>query len=129
MSLPDGTQTKGTVASLRTSGSGDKGSSSAIKGGGSELTMTVTIKDQSAVSGMESGHVGVTVPTGSRTDVLAVPVEALVAVQGGGFALKVVTHSGKQVTLTGVQTGLFADGLVEVSGKGIAAGTKVVTTS
>jgi hypothetical protein len=31
--------------------------------------------------------------------------------------------------LVAVQTGLFADGMVEVSGDGLAEGTKVVTTS
>jgi hypothetical protein len=62
--------------------------------------------------------------TNSHKGVLAVPVGALVAVQGGGYAVKLA--DGK---LIGVQTGTFADGLVEVSGPDLAAGQKVVTVS
>ncbi len=57
--------------------------------------------------------------------VLAVPVTALLALAGGGYGLEVVTPSGAH-HLVGVTTGLFAGGQVQVSGRGITAGTKVV---
>jgi hypothetical protein len=57
--------------------------------------------------------VRVTVITGSHQGVLAVPVGALVVVQGGGYAVQVVTGSGSR--LVGVRTAMFADGMVEVS--------------
>jgi peptidoglycan hydrolase-like protein with peptidoglycan-binding domain len=58
--------------------------------------------------------------------VLAVPVSALLALAGGGYGVEVVTPSGAH-HLAGVTTGLFAGGLVQVSGPGMAPGTKVVT--
>jgi peptidoglycan hydrolase-like protein with peptidoglycan-binding domain len=58
--------------------------------------------------------------------VLAVPVSALLALAGGGYGVEVVTPSGAH-HLAGVTTGLFAGGKVQVSGPGMAPGTKVVT--
>lgn len=61
------------------------------------------------------------------TDVLAVPVNALLALAGGGYAVEVVDKGGKH-RLVPVTTGLFDDdgGLVEVSGRGLSAGQNVV---
>jgi hypothetical protein len=56
-----------------------------------------------------------------------VPVDALIATSAGGYALEAInadgTHALKDVTL-----GLFddADGLVQVTGSGVAAGERVV---
>jgi len=55
--------------------------------------------------------------------VLTVPVAALLALAEGGYGLEVV--DGGRSSITAVETGLFADGRVEVSGSGIAAGTTV----
>lgn len=57
--------------------------------------------------------------------VLAVPVTALLALAGGGYGVDVVTGPGRD-RLVGVTTGVFAGGRVQVSGPGIAAGTRVV---
>lgn len=69
--------------------------------------------------------VNVTFTVDERKDVLAVPVAALVALQEGGFGLEVVT--GRTSRYVPVETGLFADGKVEVSGDGISPGTVVGT--
>ena len=58
-------------------------------------------------------------------NVLAVPVEAMLALRGGGDAVEVVARE-RRADLTGVETGTFADGYVEVDGKGIAQGAQVV---
>ena len=125
LSLPTNAQAQGTIATLNspepTGSSTNQGSSQPGE------TVTVAIGDQSTVSGMDSGAVEVIVTTGSHKGVLAVPIGALVVVQGGGYAVQVVT--GHTSTLVGVQTGLFANGLVEVSGQGITEGQKVVTVS
>ena len=63
----------------------------------------------------------------SAGNVLAVPVNALVALSGGGYGVEVV--SGSQRTLLGVTTGLFADTLVQVSGPGLRAGMRVEVPS
>jgi len=61
--------------------------------------------------------------TVSRTKVLAVPVGALVALREGGYALQ-----RPDGTLIPAVTGLFAGGMVQVSGADIAEGAVVVTT-
>src|SRR5215469_2517043 len=60
-------------------------------------------------------------------NVLSAPVSALLALAGGGYGVEVVLPSGAH-RLVGVHTGLFAGGLVQVSGAGLTAGTKVVVS-
>ena len=69
----------------------------------------------------------VSVTTGAVRGALVVPVDALLALSGGGYGVEVVgTHGVHQ--LDPVSLGLFddADGLVQVTGKGITIGQKVV---
>jgi hypothetical protein len=132
LSLPNNKQVRGTVSKRDSPGS-PGGSDSAGPAGGDhdsgdgQTRVTITIDEQSAVSGVDSGPVAVTLTTSSRRNVLAVPVDALIAVQGGGYAVQVV--DGRSTSLVGVRTGMFADGLVEVSGTGLAEGTSIVTAS
>jgi multidrug efflux pump subunit AcrA (membrane-fusion protein) len=58
-----------------------------------------------------------------RKNVLTVPVAALLALQEGGFGVEVVRDGGSQYVP--VKTGMFANGRVEISGAGIAAGLSV----
>ena len=58
---------------------------------------------------------------------LAVPVNALLALQGGGFGVEVVT--GGTSHLVGVTTGLYSNTLVQISGSGITAGMRVEVPS
>lgn len=135
LTLPSGAQTTGTISALSysagsQSGQSQDGSSDSSGDVGDQQggqTLTVAIDDQSAVSAVNSGPVDVTVVTATDKGVLAVPVAALIVVQGGGFAVQVI--SGSTSELVGVQTGLFANGFVEISGQGIIAGLKVVTVS
>lgn len=99
------------------------------QGGGdtAKVKVVITLDDQSAAAGLASAPVSVVFTTGVRKEVLTVPVNALLALAEGGNGLEVV-ENGKHVVVA-VKTGLFANGKVEVSGPGIAEGTKVVTTS
>jgi multidrug efflux pump subunit AcrA (membrane-fusion protein) len=66
--------------------------------------------------------------TSQRADnVLAVPVNALLALRGGGFGVDVV--SGSTSHLVGVTTGLYSDTAVQVSAPGLAAGMRVEVPS
>jgi hypothetical protein len=149
--LPDGTttvgghvQTVGTVATCpggsgtgtgnSTGGSaGQSPCSSAGSNGGSgsnsSPTVTVTITFDSTPPGaaLDQAPVNVNITTQRADNVLAVPVNALLALQGGGYAVQVVT--GGTSHLVGVTTGLYSNTLVQVSGLGITAGTRVEVPS
>lgn len=79
--------------------------------------------DESAVDAPD-GPVTLSLVRQERADVLAVPVNALLALLEGGYAVERVTDAGT-TELVAVEVGLFADGWVEVRGD-IAAGDDVV---
>jgi hypothetical protein len=85
---------------------------------------SVSSNIQAPPEGGGSGSDGPKVQVVVAVDVLAVPVGALLALSGGGYGVQI---SGG--ALTAVQVGLFADGMVQISGTGITVGTRVVTTS
>jgi hypothetical protein len=68
--------------------------------------------------------VEVVVGVEKRRDVLSVPVSALLALAEGGFGLEVVGDGGG-TRIVPVETGLFAEGRVEVRGPRITEGTIV----
>ena len=63
----------------------------------------------------------------SVPNALVVPVDALLALSSGGYALEEIESNGTH-QLVPVSLGLFddADGLVQVTGSGVAAGQKIV---
>jgi multidrug efflux pump subunit AcrA (membrane-fusion protein) len=83
----------------------------------------IDIPDQAALGSLEAASVDVEFVVGKRTDVLAVPITALVALAGGGYGVEVV--QGDVSRVVPVTTGLFANGNVEISGKDIAEGVTV----
>ena len=58
-----------------------------------------------------------------RRDALAVPVKALLARQGGGYAVELAAAAAWSASTPG----LYADDMVEVEGDGLREGQKVVT--
>jgi hypothetical protein len=71
--------------------------------------------------------VSVSITSAQARGVLAVPVSALVALAGGGYAVQVAGGSG--LHLVAVQTGLFSQTLVQVSGTGLTVGMRVEVPS
>jgi peptidoglycan hydrolase-like protein with peptidoglycan-binding domain len=129
--LPSGAVTPGMVTAMGppppSAGSGGSPGSSS---GGSSASSAATVLTVAPLHPWRTGKgsdvpVQVSLTTQSATGVLAVPVSALLALQGGGYGLEVVEPSGGH-RLVAVHTGIFAGSLVQVSGAGIAAGTKVV---
>jgi multidrug efflux system membrane fusion protein len=106
----------GKVATSASSGSGGANSSPTV-------AVTIGLADASAGGDLDQAPVQVGITTASRRGVLVVPVNALLAVSEGGYAVEVV--DGGVSHLVAVTTGLFANGNVEISGAGIQAGTKV----
>ena len=65
------------------------------------------------------------VETSRRDGVVVTPVEALLALAEGGYALELV--EGTATRLVAVQVGDVQDGWAEVTGDGIEPGVEVVT--
>ncbi|WP_433467662.1 peptidoglycan-binding protein [Spirillospora sp. CA-128828] len=80
-------------------------------------------KAKKAAAAYALASVDVEFTAGERKDVLTVPVSALVALSEGGFGVEVV--KGATSSYVAVETGMFADGKVEITGAGIAEGTLV----
>jgi peptidoglycan hydrolase-like protein with peptidoglycan-binding domain len=144
--LPDGTSTVGghieTVGTVATcpggggigAGGGDgSADQSPCESGGSGTTstptvpVTITLDSTPPGAAIDQAPVNVNITTQTAGNVLAVPVNALLALAGGGYGVDVVT--GKTSHLTGVSTGLYSDTLVQVSGSGITVGTLVEVPS
>lgn len=119
ITLPDGATTAGTIIAVGTSV--QSGASSAD--GQPQQTVTIAPGHPSALADLTSGPVQVTFTGQTVSGVLAVPVTALLALSGGGYALQL--PGGR---LIAVQTGMFAQGMVQVSGPGVTVGLRVVTS-
>lgn len=91
------------------------------------ITVEVTLDaGKSAASGEDAkATASVKFVSESRKGVLAVPVEAVVALRGenGGYGLQLL--KGDTTTVVRVETGMTADGKIEVSGSGLQEGMKV----
>lgn len=95
----------------------------AIGSGPPTLAVTITADDPASLADLDAADVEVAFAGKTAADVLAVPVEALVALTEGGYA---VQGPGG---LVAVRTGMFADGWVEVDGAGLTEGVGVVVAS
>jgi peptidoglycan hydrolase-like protein with peptidoglycan-binding domain len=120
--LPDGRHAKGRISDVgrvaETSGSGQDQTTT--------VPVTVALANPNAGGRLDQAPVDVYVTTQTRKGVLAVPVTALLALKEGGYAVEAVDPAG-QHHLVAVRLGVFSGGMVEVSGAGLRAGTKVVT--
>jgi hypothetical protein len=108
---------------------GSSGSSSSSSGSGSAAAVDVVIRlsdPAAAATTFDWAPVQVSITTGTVRDALVVPIDALLA-QPGGYAVEVADAGGTRHVVS-VSLGLFDDaaGLVQVTGKGLAAGQQVV---
>jgi hypothetical protein len=127
VTLPDNSTTPGVVSKVgkvATVPSTDQGN-----GGASTPTIEVDVRlfHEAAAGSLDQAPVSVSITTGSVSNVLVVPVNALLALAGGGYAVEVAGAGGVH-HLEAVTLGLFddADGLVQVRGSGLRAGQRVV---
>ena len=91
------------------------------------IDVKVRLLHEAAAGRLDQAPVGVLITTATVKHALVVPVSALLALAGGGYAVEVVNAAGAH-RLVPVSLGLFddADGLVQVSGSGLRAGQRVV---
>jgi peptidoglycan hydrolase-like protein with peptidoglycan-binding domain len=92
-----------------------------------KITVLVRLDDPGAAGPLDSAPAAVRFTKDVRRGVLTVPVGALLALAEGGYAVEIDENGQRR--LIAVQTGLFSGGKVEVTGTGLAAGLRVVTTS
>lgn len=124
VTLPDGRDVKGRVESFGgTTSPDDDRSGGDDAQSAANVPVAVSIPDQKALGKVSGGSVSVSRVSRSRPDVLTVPVAALMALAEGGYGLEVAT--GTTSHFVAVSTGLFADGLVEVSGPQVSEGLTV----
>lgn len=125
--LPGGRRLRGRivkVGTVATGGSGDEGGAPGGDGA-SDPTVPVTIelRSERGVGRLDQAPVIVELARETRRDVLAVPVTALIARPGGGYAVSVVRGAARREVP--VRPGLFADGYVELTGGSVRAGDRV----
>ena len=120
--LPSGRIVRGTITSVgkvavtETTAQGEPGLPT--------VSVVIRLDEPAKRDGLDGAPVVVSLERERATGVLAVPVEALLALEGGGMALELVDSTGG-LRLTAVETGTFADGYVEVQGRGVAEGATV----
>ncbi len=124
--LPDGTVLDGTITEIGTVA--ESSGTDPVTGESTDATIavTVTLADDGQAGILDAAPVTVQVVTSAAQDVLAVPVDALLALAEGGYAVeRVGTGPQGADELVTVETGAFADGWVEVTGD-VAVGDEVV---
>jgi hypothetical protein len=97
----------------------------ADESGATTVPVTIDLDPGTALPDLDAAPVTVHVVTERHEAVLTVPVNALVALLEGGYAVETVGADGRR-TYVAVETDLFEDGRVEVTGEGLADGGLVV---
>jgi peptidoglycan hydrolase-like protein with peptidoglycan-binding domain len=125
ITLPDNQTTAGTVsyvASVAVAPASEHGEESTPT-----IEVDITPSEPNATGRLDAAPVQVSITTGSVENALVVPVSALLALAGGGYAVEEVQPNGIH-RLVAVTLGLFDDeaGDVQISGPELAAGQRVV---
>ncbi len=119
ITLPDGKTALGVVSEV--------GKVATTSDSGTTIEVKIRPTRPKQTGSLDKAPVQVSIVTGTAEDVLSVPVNSLLALAGGGYAVEVVDAGGEH-RLVGVTTGLFDDseGRVEVTGDGLAEGQRIV---
>ena len=116
--LPDDTDIAGTLTSINPSPVLDE------QTGENAVEVTILLAEPASEVWI-GATVDVEITETLIEDALVVPATALLALVEGGYAVEVVAEDGS-LRLIGVETGLFADGDVEVRSPELSAGMSVV---
>ncbi|MGW5413871.1 efflux RND transporter periplasmic adaptor subunit [Actinomadura geliboluensis] len=115
--LPSGDTVKGRITSVgKVAKEGQQDQPTTVE-------VEIAVASQRKLGSYDKAPVEVHVTANKHADVLAVPIGALLARGDGGYAVQVV--EGGRVRTVPVETGVFTDGRVEISGSGLSEGMKV----
>lgn len=117
VTLPDGKVVQGTIESTRTV-------VEQAQQGDPTTVIEVTIGLGDTEVDFDQASVRVAFIATTRKAVLTVPVAALLALREGGYGVELIGDTGSR-QIVAVTTGLFAGGMVEISGDGIGEGMTV----
>jgi hypothetical protein len=127
ITLPNNENTPGVISSVGTVAAVAAAASSNTPNSSPTITVLVNPTDPAATGTWDQAPVEVSITTGAVANVLVVPVDALLALSGGGYGVEVAGADDIH-RLVPVSLGLFddAEGMVQVTGSGLAAGQRVV---
>ncbi len=117
--LPDDTEVTGSITDISRVVTSVPGPGEPID----VVEVTIELDDPSQAGGVDRAPVDVELESDRAEGVLAVPVNALVALAEGGYGVQLI--DGDQRRLVGVEIGTFLDTLVEIDGE-ISEGDLVV---
>jgi peptidoglycan hydrolase-like protein with peptidoglycan-binding domain len=126
VTLPGGKNATGTISSVGSVATASSTNSKSQTGQGTEnatITVTVTLDESSSVNGLDGAPATVRFTSTEHKNVLAVPINALLASAEGQYSVDVVDASGA-VRSVPVKLGIFDGDNVEVTGD-LAPGMKV----
>jgi len=109
-------------------GSGGNSTSGAGSAPPATIPVTISLRHAGRLGSLDQAPVTVAFALTTTRNALSIPVSALLATAGGGYAVDVIA-STRAVSRVPVTPGSFAGGFVQISGSGIAAGTKVRDTA
>ncbi|HEX4402270.1 MAG TPA: peptidoglycan-binding protein [Galbitalea sp.] len=124
ITLPNDRTTPGTITSVGTVATIPQ------NGGDPTVSVLVTPSDPAATGSWDQAPVTVAITTAAVKDALVVPVDSLLSVAGGRYAVEVIASTGAH-RIVDVSPTLFddADGLVAVTGSHLSPGQKIVVPS
>lgn len=124
--LPDGSTVDGRITGVSpvaiSTSSGSSSSSPSSSAPTATIPVTISLDRHAKTAGLDQAAVSVNFEQQVAKHVLSVPVTALLATQGGGYA---VQEAAAPQRLVAVTPGLFAAGYVEISGPDVQDGMQV----
>ena len=129
VTLPDGATTPGVVSSVGAVATTSSGSGQG-QGPTTTITVTVALTDPRAAGTLDQAPVTVNITTATASDVLAVPVTALLARSSGGYEVEIVGLGSTRRWVPVTPGPVFddANGLAQVTGA-LTPGQRVVVAA
>jgi Putative peptidoglycan binding domain len=126
ITLPDGQTTPGATSNIGTVASSPASNASGSSASSPTLPVYIGLEHPQAAGNLDQALVTVEITTGEVKHALFVPVEALLALSGGGYAVETVGGHGVH-KLVAITLGTFDDatGNVQITGE-VQAGERIV---